>query len=128
MGLYSSASGGFFLRNSHAAGAADLAFQFGPGGTDWMPMTGDWDGANGDSVGLFARSRGTVYLRNSNSAGPAQTTFAYGPSGRNFLPLTGDWNGPAPALLSPAAPSAAPPQHRRPSNTAVLDTIFSEED
>ena len=46
VGLYAPATGIFFLRNSHAGGAADFTFRYGPAGSDWIPLVGDWDGLN----------------------------------------------------------------------------------
>src|SRR5947207_9860633 len=54
VGLYDPATGAFFLKNSNAPGAADLAFTFGAGGGAFVPLAGDWDG-NGGPLRPFER-------------------------------------------------------------------------
>jgi len=92
-GLYSPASGTFYLRTSNAAGVADLAFRYGPAHVGWVPLVGDWDGNGTDTVGLYSPASGTFYLRNSNSAGVANMAFRYGPANVGWIPLVGDWDG-----------------------------------
>ena len=41
--LYAPATGIFFLSNSHASGAADFTFRYGPADSGWIPLVGDWD-------------------------------------------------------------------------------------
>jgi hypothetical protein len=91
--VYNPATGTFYLRNSNSAGAADLAFSYGPGGLGWIPIYGDWTGQGIRTVGLYNPATSTFYLRNSNSAGPADLVFGYGPAGAGWLPVVGDWNG-----------------------------------
>ena len=31
-------------RDQNSTGPADVSFYYGPGGTNWIPITGDWDG------------------------------------------------------------------------------------
>jgi hypothetical protein len=93
VGLYNPATSGFFLRNAHAGGAADLTFQYGPASANWTPLSGDWDGDGTDTIGLYNPSTATFFLRNTNAAGAADLTFPYGPAGLGWLPLAGDWNG-----------------------------------
>jgi hypothetical protein len=45
IGLFDPATSRFYLRNSNTTGVADIAVSFGPGGSGWPPLTGDWDGA-----------------------------------------------------------------------------------
>jgi exo-beta-1,3-glucanase (GH17 family) len=40
----SPATSTFFLKNTNAAGPADLTFGYGPAGAGWRPLAGDWDG------------------------------------------------------------------------------------
>ena len=91
MGLYSPASGVFFLKNTDTGGPADLSYGFGPGGLGWTPLAGDWNGDGADTVGLYEPTNGTFFLKNTHSGGPADITFAYGPAGAT--PLAGDWDG-----------------------------------
>ena len=45
IGLFDPAMSRFYLRNSNTTGVADIAVSFGPGGSGWTPITGDWDGS-----------------------------------------------------------------------------------
>lgn len=101
VGLYRSQISTFFLKNTNAAGEADLVFQYGPG-MGWMPLAGDWNGDGIDTVGFYNQdmSAGTFYLKNSNAQGPADLTFVYGPplhplpSEDRWMPLVGAWAVP----------------------------------
>src|SRR5262249_17212697 len=42
IGLYSPASGAFFLRFSNTSGFADNSFFYGPANLGWIPLAGDW--------------------------------------------------------------------------------------
>jgi hypothetical protein len=91
---YVPSSGVWFLRNANSAGAADLAFKFGAGGANLVPIKGDWDGDGDDTPGVYDRTTGRFSLRNSSSAGPAEVPpFPFGPGGAGFLPIAGDWDG-----------------------------------
>src|SRR5262249_28206344 len=69
-------------------------FGFGPSGTNWIPIAGDWDGDGFDSVGLYDPNSGNWYLKNSNSAGSADITFLYRPvNSTELIPVVGDWDG-----------------------------------
>ncbi|MBK6317068.1 MAG: hypothetical protein IPF53_22995 [Blastocatellia bacterium] len=81
----------FFLRNANAPGGADVVFGFGPAGSGWTPLAGDFDGNGTDTVGLYSASNGFYFLRNTNAPGGADLTFGYGPAG--VTPLVGDWDG-----------------------------------
>jgi hypothetical protein len=93
VGLYNSAAGVFYLRNTNAAGPADVVFGYGPPGLGWISFTGDFDGNGTDTVGLYDPATSVFYLRNSNTAGPADIVFAYGPPGGGWIPFAGDWDG-----------------------------------
>ena len=93
IGVYATATGAFFLRNTNSSGGADLVFTFGPGGAGVVPLSGDWDGDGDDTAGVYIQSTGTFFLRNTNSAGGADITVNFGPVGANFIPITGDWDG-----------------------------------
>ena len=92
-GLYNPATSTFYLKNSHAGGAADIVFRYGPANAGWTPLAGDWDGDGTATVGLFDPATSTFYLRNSHSAGVADLAFRFGPAGKGWTPLTGDWDG-----------------------------------
>ena len=42
VGIYTAASGSWFLRNTNSPGGADLAFAYGP--PNVTPLVGNWDG------------------------------------------------------------------------------------
>ena len=92
-GLYDTATGTFFLKNSNAPGVADLAFAFGPGGAGAIPVVGDWDGNGSTTIGIYVPSTGAFFLKNSNASGPADITVLYGPGPSTLLPVVGDWDG-----------------------------------
>ena len=82
--------GVFYLRNTNDEGRADNTFTFGAPSGD-IPLAGDWNADEIDTVGVFRSSTGTFYLKDSNSAGNAVNTFTYGAA--NDIPLVGDWTG-----------------------------------
>jgi hypothetical protein len=78
----------WYLRNSNAPGAPDIA-PFAYGGAQWQPVAGDWDGDGITTVGVVDPLE-TWYERNENSPGaPDVTPFAYGAPG--WPAVTGDW-------------------------------------
>jgi hypothetical protein len=100
--IFSSTS--FYLKNTNAAGDADLVFHYGPArpqGSSWIPIAGDWNADGIDTIGLYNpfNERSEFFLRNSNTAGGADLTFSYGwgvpliAEQRHWLPLAGDWDG-----------------------------------
>jgi hypothetical protein len=88
VGLYSPATGTFFLRNSNAPGGADLVFGYGPAGA--TPVSGDWNSDGADSIAVYVPASGAWFLRNTNSPGGADVIVTYGPP--NVSPSPGDWN------------------------------------
>jgi hypothetical protein len=90
-GTYVNAS--WFLRNSNSGGFADLAFNYGPTGTNWIPISGDWNGDGIDTPGLYDPVFSIFFLKNTSSAGPADFVFSFGASGQGFIPIKGDWDG-----------------------------------
>lgn len=91
VGIYATASGNFFLKNSNTNGSADVVFGF--GGAGHVPLKGDWDNNGTDTIGVYAPTTGMFFLRNSNTAGAADITFQFGAGGLGLVPITGDWNG-----------------------------------
>jgi autotransporter-associated beta strand protein len=94
-GLYAPSGSGFLLRNSDTAGCADCTFAYGPAGSNWVPLAGDWTGSGTTTVGLFNPVTSVFYLRNANACGSADATFQFGPAGQTtaWIPLAGDWTG-----------------------------------
>jgi hypothetical protein len=66
---------------------------YGPAGSKFVPIAGDWTGQGTTTIGLYNPANSTFYLRDSNTAGPANSTFNFGPAGAGWIPLAGDWNG-----------------------------------
>lgn len=58
---------------------------------DDVPLTCDWDGRDGSSVGLYRNETGFLYLRNQNAFGDADLASFYGTP--VDVPLCGDWDG-----------------------------------
>ena len=97
IGVYDTVAKVFALRNSNSNGAADAGlFQFNVGaGTQYIPITGDWNDDGTDTIGVYDPNTGVFALRNSNSTGaPDAGFFLYKVSASTDLqPLAGDWNG-----------------------------------
>ncbi|MGQ0572111.1 MAG: DUF7948 domain-containing protein [Armatimonadota bacterium] len=93
VGLHNPATSTFFLKNTNAAGPADVVFGYGPGGLGWVPLAGDWDGNGTDTAGIYDPMTSTFFLKNTNAAGPADIVFSYGPGGMGWMPVVGDWDG-----------------------------------
>jgi hypothetical protein len=92
-GVYIPSSSTFFLRNSNSPGPADMAFRFGPAGSGWQPVAGDWNADGVDTIGLYDPVISTFFLRNTNTPGVADTVVGFGPAGSGWTPLAGDWDG-----------------------------------
>jgi hypothetical protein len=92
-GAYIPSTGVWFLRNQNAPGAADLAFGYGPSGSGWLPLQGDWNGDGVETPGLYVPTTGAFFLKNASAPGAADLVFVYGGGGLGLVPLTGDWDG-----------------------------------
>lgn len=57
----------------------------------FYPVSGNWDGAGGDSIGLYDQTNHIFHLRNANTSGADSlaVTYNYGTSAK---PVVGDWN------------------------------------
>jgi subtilisin family serine protease len=93
LGLYSAASGSFYLRDSNTTGTATTTFTYGSAKSSYTALVGDWDGDGVDTVGLYNPATSTFYLRNRNNAGSSDLKFSFGPAGAGWTPIVGDWNG-----------------------------------
>ena len=93
IGLHVPSTSNFFLRNTNSAGAADLVVGFGPSGSGWLPLVGDWDGDGVETIGLYDPTNSNFFLKNINAPGVADSVFGFGPAGSGWLPVVGDWNG-----------------------------------
>jgi hypothetical protein len=86
VGVFPHAKG---IRNSSSAGTADVSVGFGAC-TD-IPVTRNWDGSGGTTIGVWHPSAQYFYLSNSNTSGHSDYVFQYGSAGD--VPVTGDSDG-----------------------------------
>ena len=91
--LYDTAAGRFLLEDLFTGGDPDLIVRFGPRGTGWLPVAGDWDGDGRTGIGLWDPETGIFRLRNKLDRGPAEAIVTLAPSSSETLPLAGDWDG-----------------------------------
>jgi sugar lactone lactonase YvrE len=89
--MYDPATATFYLHTRNAAGYAELAFGY--GSTEWIPLSGDWDGNGITGVGAYDASTSTFYLAQDLPSGIAQYTFGFGAPDAGWIPLSGDWDG-----------------------------------
>jgi hypothetical protein len=125
VGLYNPTSSKFYLRNSNTAGIADMTFVYGPAGSGWTPLVGDWDGDGRDSIGLYNPAKSIYYLRNTNSQGFADATFSYGPAGGGWTPITGDWDGNKQDTIGLYNPIASKFYLRNSNTQGIADVTFA---
>lgn len=92
VGGYREPEGKFYLARHHSGNSTFFVY-YGPAGQGWMPVTGDWNGNDFDTVGVWDPANSMFYLRNSNTPGSAEIEFGFGPSNSGWTPLAGDWNG-----------------------------------
>jgi sugar lactone lactonase YvrE len=100
-GAFNPAISAFYLKDSCCPGAADATVPYGPPGSNWEPIVGDWTGDGLSTLGLYNPATGTFFLKYTNSGGAADLTFNYGPADPGYngttnvgwTPLAGDWNG-----------------------------------
>jgi hypothetical protein len=93
VGVYSSATGAWFLKNANAAGSADVVFGFGPANAGLIALRGDWNGDGTDTPGLYDPSTGNFFLKNASAPGAADVVFSFGAGGAGVIPVVGDFDG-----------------------------------
>jgi hypothetical protein len=103
VGLFNTTTGTMFLVDDVTGGAgaatpADYSLFMVVDGTDWIPITGDWDGDGTDGVGIYNRTTGTMFLADDATLGAGAATAAdytifMNPNGADYLPVTGSWDG-----------------------------------
>jgi hypothetical protein len=125
IGLYNPVLSNFYLKNTASTGYADQTFNYGPGNSGWITLTGDWDGDGSDTIGMYNPTTSTFYLRNSNSGGFANVSFAYGPAGGGWTPLVGDWNGDGTDTIGLYNPTTSTFYLRNSNNTGFANTTFA---
>ena len=72
-------------------GNADITFIFGSPNPAIVPVAGDWNADNVNSVGIYDPATGTFFIKNTNSAGLADYSAIFGAP--LATPIVGDWNG-----------------------------------
>lgn len=125
VGIFVGSSSAFFLRNSHAPGPADFLVSYGPAGSGWVPLMGDWNNDGVDTPGLYAPSTGTFFLRNSLSGGGADVVFGFGPAGVGWTPIAGDWNGDGVDTVGLYSPTTGSFFLRNSLSPGAADRVFS---
>jgi hypothetical protein len=124
-GLYDAAASNFRLRNSNAAGSADVTFRFGPAPCSWIPLAGDWDGDGDDTAGLYDPALSTFRLANRNAdSASSDAKFRFGPSPCNWLPITGDWDGDGDETAGLYDPATGTFRLRNSNTAGVSDLKF----
>ena len=107
VGLFNPATSTFYLKNSHAGGAADVVFGFRPG-QRWLDPTGRRLGRQRHRHRRSVQPRHQHLLfKNSHAGGVADVVFGFGPANAGWTSLVGDWDGTATVGLfnPPPAPS-----------------------
>lgn len=80
------------LNTNATASRSDVVLQF--QGTQWTPVTGDWDANRTETPGAY-RSVSAVpvfRLRNANTTGNPNIEFEFGTGASGPLAVAGDWN------------------------------------
>ncbi len=78
VGLYDSSDGVFHLK-----GVAP--YRFGPTGSSWLPVAGDWNRDGNFAAGLYDPSDGVFHLEGISP-------YRFGPRNSSWLSVAGDWN------------------------------------
>ena len=125
VGLYNPGTSIFYLRNANSTGVADVTFAYGPAGSGWTPIVGDWNADSIDTVGLYNPGAANFYLRNTNNTGVADVTFMYGPAGGGWSPIAGDWDGDDIDTVGLYDPGVSNFYLRNTNNTGVADVTFN---
>lgn len=98
-------------------GAAGTVYAFGNPGD--VPVVGDWDGDEIDTLALRRPSDGFVYMTNRHQAGVAESSFFYGDPGD--VPVAGDWDGDGFDSLGLHRPANSTTYLRNSNSTGVAD-------
>ncbi len=93
-GLYRQSDGFVYLRNSNAAGIADVRYFFGDPGD--VPLAGDFDADGCDTVSVYRPSQSRVFVidelgGSERGLGAAAAGFVFGDPGDT--PFVGDFDG-----------------------------------
>lgn len=84
--------GVFFLRNSNTSGFPDIFIFFGDSALD-IPVAGDWNGDDIDTVGLWRASAASFYLTNRSVSGDGTVDLSINYGSSEDVGFIGDWDG-----------------------------------
>lgn len=103
VGIFSAESGSWFLIDQvidspDAPQPADHNAFITTDGSDWIPITGDWDGDGQDGIGVYHKISGSMFLVDDPTQGASAPSVAdYNVfmvvDGSHWLPIAGDWDG-----------------------------------
>jgi len=75
-------------------GSQTLEFIAAAGGSQWMPLAGDWDGDGVTTIGLYDPNTARFRLWNSNSPLTSDVLdFSFNVRLPGWIPIAGDWDG-----------------------------------
>jgi len=115
----------WFLRNTNSEGTADLTFDYATGINDGVPVAGDWNDDDIDTIGIYRPSEGLWHLRNSNDSGVADNTFTYGAGISGAVPVVGDWNGDGTDSIGIYVPATGLWHLRNANSEGVAENTFN---
>jgi hypothetical protein len=125
VGAFVPSTSAWFLRNAINQGPAALTFAYGPAGSGWVPLAGDWDGDGDDTPGLYEPATGTFFLRNSNAPGAADLVFAFGAGAAGYVPVAGDWDGDGTDTIGVYNPATGAFFLRNSNSAGAADVVFT---
>jgi len=89
VGLYEPETSLFRLNNTLEANRADVIIRFGKkqqGGSEFLPISGNWKGEGTDSFGIYEKNTGIFRLKNKPATGKADSLFKV--DFQNLIPLS----------------------------------------
>ncbi len=93
VGLYDPVTSLFQLKAANSASGRVQVVRFGPRGSHWIPLAGDWNGDGRTTVGLYDPATSTFRLKNSSSGGGADIVLQVASPSSHAIPVVGDWDG-----------------------------------
>ena len=94
IGFYNPAKRKWYLKETFNSDWDDTRLIFGIADSNWIPLTGDWDGDGIDTVGLYAPELSKFFLKNNQASGwDNYIKYKFGPIGSGWIPIAGDWDG-----------------------------------
>ncbi|NDJ61024.1 MAG: hypothetical protein GYB67_07855 [Chloroflexi bacterium] len=125
IGLYSSADAIWVLRtqlNTLVRQASEIAVVFG-GVAGAIPLAGDWNNDDTDTVGMYVPDQAFWFMRNSNTPGDADIVALFGGI-PGALPIVGDWDGDGDDSIGLYSPATGLWMLRNDNSTGEPDIVF----